>query len=97
MMERHPRASQAFIPLSGRPYLVAVAVRGEAPAVEDIQVFHCEGSPGVNYDAGVWHNPLMGLENSSDVLVSDRDGAGDNGNGVQVGQCGVGGGVVCGV
>src|SRR5690606_25948100 len=32
MMERHPKASQAFIPLSGRPYLVVVAQPASRPS-----------------------------------------------------------------
>lgn len=89
MMERHPRASQAFVPLSGRPYLVAVAARGDAPAVEDIHVFHCQSFQGVNYAAGVWHHPLMALEGSSDFLVIDRDGPGDNCDVIQLERHGV--------
>jgi ureidoglycolate lyase len=78
MMERHPRASQAFIPLSDRPYLVAVAPAGDAPGIDDIRVFLCQGSQGVNYAKGVWHHPLMALENTSDFLIIDRSGPGDN-------------------
>lgn len=78
MMERHPRASQAFVPLSGRPYLVAVAPAGAAPRLKDVRVYACRGSQGVNYAAGVWHHPLMALEDVSDFLVIDRDGPGDN-------------------
>jgi ureidoglycolate lyase len=89
MMERHPHASQAFIPLSGRPYLVAVAERGDAPGVEAIRVFRCTGSQGVNYAAGVWHHPLMALENTSDFLIIDRDGPGDNCDVVQLERRGV--------
>jgi len=89
MMERHPRASQAFIPLSGRPYLVAVAPAGDAPAADDIRVFYCQPSQGVNYAAGVWHHPLMALENSSDFLVIDRDGPGENCDVIQLERHGV--------
>lgn len=78
IMERHPLGSQAFIPLSGRPYLVAVAPAGDAPSVEDIRVFYCKASQGVNYATGVWHHPLMALENTSDFLIIDRSGPGDN-------------------
>jgi ureidoglycolate lyase len=78
MMERHPKASQAFIPLSGRPYLVVVAEAASTPTVDDLRVFYCEGHQGVNYARGVWHHPLLGLEEVSDFLIIDRAGPGDN-------------------
>nr|WP_233154725.1 ureidoglycolate lyase [Candidimonas nitroreducens] len=89
MMERHPRASQAFVPLSGRPYLVAVAPAGPAPRLEDIRVYACRGSQGVNYAAGVWHHPLMALDDVSDFLVIDRDGPGENCDVVQLERTGL--------
>lgn len=78
MMERHPLASQAFMPLSGRPYLVVVAPAGPAPKVEDLRVFLARGDQGVNYAPGVWHHPLLALGEVSDFLVIDRSGPGDN-------------------
>ncbi|MCY1176174.1 Ureidoglycolate lyase [compost metagenome] len=78
MMERHPLASQAFVPLSGRAYLVVVAPAGPAPQVEDLRVFLARGDQGVNYAPGVWHHPLLALDEVSDFLVIDRGGPGDN-------------------
>ena len=78
MMERHPLASQAFVPLSGRPYLVLVAPAGPAPGAEDLRLFLAGGHQGVNYAPGVWHHPLLALGEESDFLVIDRDGPGPN-------------------
>ncbi|MNF49861.1 Ureidoglycolate lyase [compost metagenome] len=78
MMERHPLGSQAFVPLSGRPYLVVVAPAGPAPQVGDLRVFLARGDQGVNYAPGVWHHPLLALGEVSDFLVIDRSGPGDN-------------------
>jgi len=78
MMERHPHASQAFIPMSGRPYLVVVAPAGDAPGPDDLRLFVCQGDQGVNYAAGVWHHPLLALDAVSDFLIFDRSGPGDN-------------------
>ncbi|MCC2596341.1 ureidoglycolate lyase [Pusillimonas sp. MFBS29] len=78
MMERHPRGSQAFMPLSGQPYLVVVAPEGEPPALEQLRVFFCQGTQGVNYRTGVWHHPLLALNAVSDFLVIDRSGPGEN-------------------
>ncbi|MDX5409293.1 MAG: ureidoglycolate lyase [Thauera sp.] len=84
MMERHPKASQAFIPMSGKPYLVVVAPAGEPPKVEDLKVFLARGDQGVNYATGVWHHPLLALEAVCDFLVVDRSGPGHNCDEVQL-------------
>lgn len=78
MMERHPRGSQAFIPLSGKPYLVVVAAAGEAPGADDLRAFLARPDQGVNYARGVWHHPLLALESVCDFLVIDRAGEGPN-------------------
>ncbi|WP_435102611.1 ureidoglycolate lyase [Arhodomonas sp. AD133] len=78
MLERHPLGSQAFVPLSGRPYLVVVAPRGETVDPADVRAFYVRGDQGVNYHAGVWHHPLLSLEATSDFLVVDRGGPGHN-------------------
>jgi ureidoglycolate lyase len=73
-LERHPLGSQAFVPLSQRPYLVVVA---EGPAGTP-RAFLARDGQGVNYRAGTWHHPLLALEAVSDFLVVDRAGPGDN-------------------
>lgn len=78
MMERHPLASQAFVPMSGRPYLVVVASAGAAPTAADLRLFVARADQGVNYAPGVWHHPLLALEAVSDFLVIDRAGPGHN-------------------
>lgn len=78
MMERHPLASQAFIPLSGRPWLAVVAAPGRPPAASDLRLFLCRGDQGVNYAPGVWHHPILALDAVSDFIVLDRDGPGEN-------------------
>jgi ureidoglycolate lyase len=89
MMERHPLASQAFVPMSGRPYLVVVAPAGAPPRVEDLKVFLARGDQGVNYATGVWHHPLLALEGVCDFLVVDRSGPGHNCDEVQLERHGV--------
>ena len=77
VFERHPLGSQAFVPLSGRPFLIAVAPPGDFdPAA--VRVFRAEASQGVNYARGTWHHFLLALEAESDFLVVDREGPGDN-------------------
>jgi ureidoglycolate lyase len=78
MVERHPMGSQAFIPLNGRPYLVAVARKGEVVTANDLRIFAAQGDQGINYHAGTWHHPVLALEAVSDFLVIDRGGEGPN-------------------
>ena len=76
VFERHPLGSQSFVPLGGKPYLVAVAPPG-AFDPGAVRVFRAEGHQGVHYNKGVWHHFLLVLEDS-DFLVVDRAGPGDN-------------------
>lgn len=72
MMERHPFGSQSFLPISGRPFLVAVSDDlGGRPG--EPMVFLARGDQGVNYRRNIWHHPLMALEAPGDFLVVDRD------------------------
>ncbi len=77
MVERHPLGSQAFIPLTQRPFLVVVAENGGAEP-GPLHAFLSTDGQGVNYRRNVWHHPLLSLEETSDFLVVDRGGAGQN-------------------
>lgn len=78
IMERHPMASQAFIPMDKRDYLVVVAKPSETVTPSDLVAFKARGDQGVNYHKGVWHHPLLVLQPDSDFLVVDRGGEGHN-------------------
>nr|WP_118135345.1 ureidoglycolate lyase [Oceanicella sp. SM1341] len=75
MLERHPKGSQAFVPLGGRDWLAVVAP-GPDPA--GLRVFHCRGDQGLQYATGIWHHPLLVLGAEQDFLVVDRAGPGGN-------------------
>jgi ureidoglycolate lyase len=77
VFERHPLGSQTFMPLSGRPYLVAVAPAGDFDPAR-IRLFRAEGHQGVHYRKGTWHHFLLVLEPDTDFLVIDRAGPGAN-------------------
>jgi ureidoglycolate lyase len=77
MMERHPLSSQAFMPLGDQPYLVVVAPKGNFD-VTKLEIFLATSEQGVNYHAGTWHHYCLALNCSSDFLVVDRGGAGEN-------------------
>lgn len=73
VMERHPLSSQAFYPLSGRPYLVVVAEAGLFDPGR-LRAFVAGPHQGVNYARGTWHHYSLALDAVSDFLVIDRGG-----------------------
>lgn len=77
LVERHPLGSQAFHPLSPRPFLVVVApdARGR-PGTP--RAFLTAPGQGVNYFRGTWHGVLAALDEEADFLVVDRAGPGNN-------------------
>ena len=78
MLERHPLGSQAFMPLIAQPYLVVVAPAGDAPLPNALRAFLARPGQGINYAPGVWHHPLLALNEICDFLVIDRSGPGNN-------------------
>ena len=77
MVERHPFGSQAFIPLSPRPFLVVVCPdNGRGPG--EPHAFLTRPGQGVNYPRGRWHGVLTPLGEPQDFLVVDRGGDGSN-------------------
>jgi ureidoglycolate lyase len=77
MMEKHPLGSQAFIPMKETTFLAFVAPEGEKPDINKVEAFIVPKGVGVNYNAGVWHFPLISTEDMN-FLVVDRKGEGDN-------------------
>jgi len=77
-LECHPKASQAFVPIGERPFLVIVAPAGSAPDPAATRAFLTNGRQGVNYRRGTWHFPVIALERETDFLVLDRGDAGGN-------------------
>ena len=77
MMEQHPLGSQAFIPMKETVFLAFVAPEGDEPDLNKIESFIIPNGIGVNYNAGVWHFPLIATEDMN-FLVVDRLGDGDN-------------------
>ncbi|KZX57091.1 ureidoglycolate hydrolase [Halioglobus sp. HI00S01] len=77
VMERHPKGSQAFMPLGSSPYLVAVAPAGEFNP-ESVELFLARPDQGVNYHQGTWHHYSLALDTPSNFLVIDRQGSGEN-------------------
>ena len=77
LVERHPLGSQAFYPLSDNPWLVIVA-EDEGGAPVRLRAFAPAPGQGVNIAMNTWHGVLTPLERTSDFLVVDRGGDGNN-------------------
>lgn len=80
LLERHEHSTQAFIPMNGvRRYLVLVALGGDSPDIKTLKAFMATGSQGITYRPGIWHHPLVALDQVSDFtcLVYECGDAGD--------------------
>ncbi len=77
LVERHPLGSQAFVPLSPRPFLVVVCPdTPDGPGVP--QAFVTTPGQGVNYARNTWHAVLTPIGEPQDFVVVDRGGDGNN-------------------
>jgi ureidoglycolate lyase len=77
MVERHPFGSQAFIPLSPRPFVVVACPNGPDGPGEPAAFLTAPGQ-GVNYPRGLWHGVLTPIGEAQDFVVVDRGGDGSN-------------------
>lgn len=73
MLEKHPYFSQTFMPRSNKPFLVVVALGEETPNLETLKVFKTNGNQGVHYNRGIWHFPLISIEDNEQFIVIDRN------------------------
>lgn len=75
VLERHPFSTQTFIPmgldLSKNSYLVIVAKNDEdtaptnLPQPSSIKAFICKGNQSITYGQGVWHAPMVVVDQDS--------------------------------
>lgn len=70
LIERHPEGSQAFVPMSGDPFLVIVSDGPEATP----KAFVTDGAQAINFHRGTWHGVLTPLSGNGLFAVVDRIG-----------------------
>jgi ureidoglycolate lyase len=71
-LERHPRGTQAFIPMHTAPFLVVVAATAADGSPGSLAAFATNGSQGISFRKGTWHHSLLALR-PGDFLVIDRE------------------------
>lgn len=77
LVERHPEGSQAFLPMSGHPFLVITAPdEGGIPGRP--RAFLTRAGQGVGFLRGTWHGVLTPLHAPGLFAVVDRIGEGAN-------------------
>ncbi|MBL8701206.1 MAG: ureidoglycolate lyase [Alphaproteobacteria bacterium] len=86
-LERHPKHTQAFIPLGARPFVMILAPPGEAPLPDPATVVALRfgGTQGVALHLGTWHEFPLALEDDTEIVVllrheTARDLQTDQGN-----------------
>ena len=77
LLERHPEGSQAFLPMTGEPFLVIVAP-DENGVPGRPRAFLTAPHQGVNFHRGTWHGVLTPLAEPGLFAVVDRIGASAN-------------------
>ena len=72
IMEKHPVASQSFLPIQNYDWLIVVSEeKNELPNLDTLRCFHVNGDTGVTYNKNVWHHPLL-VKKKQDFWVIDR-------------------------
>lgn len=74
-MERHLQATQAFIPLEGKPSVFALAppTAGPRPDLDRLAAFLLDGRRGVNLYLGTWHHLIFPLVPEASYVMILRE------------------------
>lgn len=74
LIERHPKGTQAFLPMTEHPFLVIVA---DGPDIDPL-AFITEPHQGIQFHSGTWHGVLTPLHAPGLFAVVDRAETEDN-------------------
>lgn len=77
LVERHPEGSQAFIPMTLKPFLVLVAPDNDGRPGTPLAFLSRPGQ-AINFHRGTWHGVLTPLHAPGLFAVIDRIGEGRN-------------------
>jgi len=77
LLERHPLGSQAFLPMSDKPFLVIVASDNNGKPDTPL-VFITNGKQGVSYSKNTWHGVLTPIDQPALFAVVDYIGSENN-------------------
>ena len=71
IMEKHPIASQSFLPMQNIDWLTVVCDAAILPDLNNLKCFLINGNMGITYNQNVWHHPLL-VKNKQDFWIIDR-------------------------
>ena len=72
ILEKHPLATQTFLPIQNFDWLVVVAKeKNNMPNLQTLRCFIINSEIGVTYKTNTWHHPLLVTKNQ-DFWVIDR-------------------------
>ena len=72
ILEKHPLATQTFLPIQNFDWLVVVAQEeNNMPNLNTLRCFKVNSETGVTYKTNTWHHPLLVTKNQ-DFWVIDR-------------------------
>lgn len=81
LLEKHPRSTQAFLPLICARILVIVAPTAAdgTPDLDGLRAFVALPGQGINYGVGVWHHPIVALDALAELaMLAWEDGGAED-------------------
>lgn len=79
-LERHYKHTQTFIPLGGKPFVIALAkpTATDFPDAKDVRAFLFDGTCGITMHVGTWHEFPFALVDPTDLVVILRSETNEN-------------------